>query len=49
MTPIDDDQVQALMQPPATPEGLRRETLYILLTCFGLMAVLFAVVYLWPR
>jgi hypothetical protein len=49
MPPIDDDRMYALMQPPATAEGLRRETLYILLTCFGLMAILFAVVYLWPR
>jgi hypothetical protein len=49
MTPLDDDHLQALMQPPATPEGLRRETLYLLLTCYGLMAILFAVVYLWPR
>ncbi|MDT5338093.1 MAG: hypothetical protein QOD90_3598 [Mycobacterium sp.] len=49
MTPLDDERVQAMMQPPSTSEALRRETLYILLTCFGLMAILFAVVYLWPR
>ncbi|WP_166903368.1 hypothetical protein [Mycobacterium sp. DL440] len=48
MTP-DDDRIQALMQPPTTSEGLRRETLYILLTCYGLMAILFVVVYSWPR
>jgi hypothetical protein len=44
-----DERFQALMQPPTTGEELRRETLYILLTCYGLMAVLAAVVYLWPR
>ena len=49
MTPVDDDRMEALMRPPSTPEALRRETLYILTTCFGLMAILFAVVYLWPR
>jgi hypothetical protein len=49
MTPVDDDRVHALMQPPETPEGLRRETFWILLTCYVLMAILFAVVYLWPR
>jgi hypothetical protein len=49
MTPIDDDRMYALMQPPATPEALRRETLCLLLACYGLMAILAAVVYLWPR
>jgi hypothetical protein len=50
VNPIDDDdRLHALMQPPATSEGLRRETLYLLLTCYGLMAILFVVVYLWPR
>jgi hypothetical protein len=49
MTPVDDDRMQALMRPPATPQSLRRETLHLLLTCYGLMAILFAVVYLWPR
>lgn len=45
----DDDRIQALMQPPTTRAGLRRETLHLLLISYGLMAVLFAVVYLWPR
>jgi hypothetical protein len=48
-TPTGDHRMQTLLQPPAAPEGLRRETLYLLLTCYGLMAILFMVVYLWPR
>jgi len=49
VTPTDDHRMLTLLQPPATPDGLRRETLRLLLTCYGLMAVLFMVVYLWPR
>jgi hypothetical protein len=47
--PTGDQRMLTLLQPPATPDGLRRETLHLLLTCYGLMAILFLVVYLWPR
>ncbi|BBZ25791.1 hypothetical protein MMAD_00860 [Mycolicibacterium madagascariense] len=49
MSPTDDDRLHALMQPPATAQALRRETIYLLLSCYGLMSILAVVVYLWPR